>query len=384
MKKVKPLCCIVALIATAMLTNTNMQAQVTIGSGVKPGKAALLDLKTKEGADGAATTGEGGGGLLLPRVTLQSFTSLKPFAIDDTDTSGRKYHKGLIVYNLADTNGFAEGPYSWDGTQWLPFAGAGGIAYTGTSPVTVTGNTIGLTDGTASGQVLKWDGTQWKAGTDANDNTTYSGSTSVALSGTSFQRAALTGDVTAAANSNATTIANDAVTSVKILDGTVALADLADNSVNSSKIVDASVATADLANLAVTNAKLAANSVTTDKIMDNSITQDDIQNAGNAGEVLMSKGTGTNAVWTPLSSVPGAGTTVYSYGRVVAGETITVPAGYWVRTTGYPYLTKASYVESVWNDSPDIETRYVNLAYYGVGGSLSLALGKYAYYIIYR
>ncbi|MBK7634767.1 MAG: hypothetical protein IPJ13_11100 [Saprospiraceae bacterium] len=52
-------------------------------------------------------------------------------------------------------------------------------------------------------------------------NTTYTGSTSITLNGTSFERAALTGDVTAAANSNATTIANDAVTSAKIADGTV-------------------------------------------------------------------------------------------------------------------------------------------------------------------
>lgn len=49
-------------------------------------------------------------------------------------------------------------------------------------------------------------------------NTTYSGSTSITLSGTSFQRAALTGDVTAGANSNATTIANNAVTYAKIQD----------------------------------------------------------------------------------------------------------------------------------------------------------------------
>lgn len=43
-------------------------------------------------------------------------------------------------------------------------------------------------------------------------NTTYSGSTSITLSGTSFQRSALTGDITAPTNSNATTISNNAVT----------------------------------------------------------------------------------------------------------------------------------------------------------------------------
>jgi len=47
-------------------------------------------------------------------------------------------------------------------------------------------------------------------------NTTYSGSTSVILSGSSFERAALSGDITAAQNNNSTTIANDAVTNAKM------------------------------------------------------------------------------------------------------------------------------------------------------------------------
>lgn len=64
----------------------------------------------------------------------------------------------------------------------------------------------------------------------------YTGSTSVTLNGSSFERAALTGDVTAAANSNATTIAANAVTSAKILDGTVATADIADNAITKNKL----------------------------------------------------------------------------------------------------------------------------------------------------
>jgi hypothetical protein len=59
---------------------------------------------------------------------------------------------------------------------------------------------------------LRGDGT-WVIPT----NTTYSGSTSITLgAGNSFQRAALTGDVTAAANNNSLTIANDAVTFAKM------------------------------------------------------------------------------------------------------------------------------------------------------------------------
>ncbi|MDY3521285.1 hypothetical protein PG614_02225 [Riemerella anatipestifer] len=75
-----------------------------------------------------------------------------------------------------------------------------GLTYT---PAT---QTVALPTGN-TGQVLKWNGSAWAPGTDNNTNTTYSGSTSITLSGTTFQRAALTGDVTAAANNNATTVA---------------------------------------------------------------------------------------------------------------------------------------------------------------------------------
>jgi hypothetical protein len=72
----------------------------------------------------------------------------------------------------------------------------------------------GLVPTPVSGQqahFLRGDGT-WVIPT----NTTYSGSTSIILSGTSFQRAALTGDVTASQNNNSLTIANDAVTFAKM------------------------------------------------------------------------------------------------------------------------------------------------------------------------
>lgn len=64
-------------------------------------------------------------------------------------------------------------------------------------------------------QYIGWSGTQWVNMT-LPAGVTYTGSTSITLSGNSFQRAALTGDVTSAANSNALTIANSAVTLVKM------------------------------------------------------------------------------------------------------------------------------------------------------------------------
>lgn len=69
--------------------------------------------------------------------------------------------------------------------------------------VTYTGNDTKVAKITEKGYYF-YNGTEWVPSKDTN--TTYTGSTSVALNGTSFERAALMGDVTAATNSNATTV----------------------------------------------------------------------------------------------------------------------------------------------------------------------------------
>ena len=126
----------------------------------------------------------------------------------------------------------------------------------------------------------------------------YTSSASVALSSTNtFERAALTGDVTAAANSNQTTISNNAIISEKILDGTISTVDLADqavtafkladNSVNTTKIIDGAVTTVDLADQAVTDFKLADNSVNTTKIVDGTIATVDLaDNSVNSTKII--------------------------------------------------------------------------------------------------
>ena len=75
----------------------------------------------------------------------------------------------------------------------------------------------------------------------------------------------------------ASPIADNSVTSAKIVDGTIANADLANNSVNSAKIIDLSIVTADLAD----------NSVTSPKIVDGTIANADLANdAVNSAKVL--------------------------------------------------------------------------------------------------
>jgi len=100
---------------------------------------------------------------------------------------------------------------------------------------------------------------------------------------------ALTTDVVASGTGSvAATIQPNAVTSAKILDGTVSLADHASNSVNSSKIVDASIALADMA----------PNSVDNTKIVDYSITGTDLNyltlRAGDASNAILRFSNGTD------------------------------------------------------------------------------------------
>ena len=173
----------------------------------------------------------------------------------------------------------------WDGTRWVALTSTDSLGITRAKgmygittvirPVNSTSDSliIYLPQGSAGGQVLAWDdvlnkwkpeniGTLTTSGTvtsvtsavtglnfGANEtttpvltitgtpaagtyldgtgnwstppNTTYTGSTSVILNGNSFERAALTGDVTASQNSNQLTIADNAVTTTKILDGNV-------------------------------------------------------------------------------------------------------------------------------------------------------------------
>ena len=81
-------------------------------------------------------------------------------------------------------------------------------------------------------------------------------------------------------------IADSAVTSAKIADGTIVAGDIADGAITSAKILDGTIATGDLADSAVTSAKiadgtivagdLADGAVTSAKILDGTIVADDI------------------------------------------------------------------------------------------------------------
>lgn len=110
-----------------------------------------------------------------------------------------------------------------------------------------------------------FDGFVWERIANQQVPISYTGSTSVTLVGNSFQRSALTGDVTAAVNSNVTSIADNAVTSAKILDETIANADLVTGAggiyKGSGSLVEATTVAQGVNKLAFTNTEVNAFSV---------------------------------------------------------------------------------------------------------------------------
>jgi len=123
------------LTAICSLFLLNLSAQGTIGSGEKPVRAALLDLKGQNPDSENITSSTGG--LVLPRVKLTGRTTLDPFIDSGTDPEWKSAdvnvvkklkddHTGLMVYNLSVSDPgetdenliFEQGIYVWNGTQW--------------------------------------------------------------------------------------------------------------------------------------------------------------------------------------------------------------------------------------------------------------------------
>lgn len=114
------------ILSLLLLSSFSLFGQVTIGSGSAPAKGALLQLKDQEPDSENRTSTKGG--LLLPRIKLESRNSLEPI-IDEFDTdlpNLKKSHVGLMVYNLTETPPTVKDPdkilkpgiYTWDGALW--------------------------------------------------------------------------------------------------------------------------------------------------------------------------------------------------------------------------------------------------------------------------
>jgi len=107
----------------ALLLYSSVSGQVTIGMNGEPQKGALLDLKEKEISNAKEPNSEKG--LLFPKVSLTSSTSLEPlFATTvepQTITS-----TGMIVYNVNENaEGLKTGLCVWNGSEWTSVEGGG-------------------------------------------------------------------------------------------------------------------------------------------------------------------------------------------------------------------------------------------------------------------
>ncbi|MBF0649363.1 hypothetical protein IR083_11075, partial [Dysgonomonas sp. GY75] len=159
------------------------------------------------------------------------------------------------------------GNATWESAPLKGVVAGHGLATEGagtkTSPLMVK-----LIDANTDGQFLKWNNTtgQWELAPG------YTGTAPITVSATNA----------ISLNEQGVTryyMADDAVNSAKIENGTVTVDDLAANSVNSSKIVDLSIVNGDIANTTITQAKLVG---------------------GAAGQVLTATGGATAPTWQAL------------------------------------------------------------------------------------
>jgi hypothetical protein len=137
-----------------VLSAASMKAQVTIGSDADPDESAVLDLQSTDK------------GLLIPRIALDAIDSPAPLA---------EKVAGMVVYNTGEGTLKDTGIYYNDGTNWIKI---GNGELNGLTSVNVEANgltknsdgtttTLGLPAGTASGQVLTYDGDIWHPATPA-------------------------------------------------------------------------------------------------------------------------------------------------------------------------------------------------------------------------
>jgi hypothetical protein len=211
---------IIFIINFLIVTNANSQQTMAIGDS-NPKDNAILYLK-----------GNGTQGLIIPIVS-----SLGNFG-----------ESGMVVYNSADKK-----IYYHDGSNWvsigssssdlnignevsqvgangaLVITGAGSIA----SPLTVS-----LVSGTSDGQILRWNGTtnKWVLATSTGVSSSLTSTQIYVGNGSNIAAPVnVTGDATLS-NTGALTIANNAVNSNKIADGSIATTDILDGAIMNADI----------------------------------------------------------------------------------------------------------------------------------------------------
>lgn len=218
---------------------------ITLGSGLTINGSKQLDLANALAAQSITLTAgtglTGGGDLSANRTFAVAYGTSSTTACvgndsrlsdtrtptDGSVTTAKIADGAVTMAKLAQAGASSGQVIKWNGSAWAPAAdndsgGGGGGAPTSAEYLVKTA------DGTLTAERV------------VNDSTSITANWATGGAVT-FERAALTGDVTASANANATTIANAAVTTAKIADVNVTRAKIADGAVNTAKLDDGAV-----------------------------------------------------------------------------------------------------------------------------------------------
>ena len=262
------------LIANNAVTSAKIANATILAEDLNPMGAANNEVLKWNGtnwapaADAGGTAYTGGAGLtlngtafdvdnLLGDVTGPTNATL---IANNAVTSAKIANATILAEDLNPMGAANNEVLKWNGTNWAPAADAGGTAYTGGAGLTLNGTAFDVDNllgdvtgptnatviannavtslkianasilaedlnpmGAANNEVLKWNGTNWAPAADAG-GTAYTGGAGLTLNGTAFDVDNLLGDVTGP--TNATLIANNAVTSAKIANATILAEDL--------------------------------------------------------------------------------------------------------------------------------------------------------------